>query len=150
MDLSRLTNRAQQALLAARDQAVARNHSGIFPLHLLRALIAQADGVVPPLLQAVKINPPALRAAVESALGSLGQVFGGAEPQMTPDLARILETAEERRAEFKDDYISIEHPARPRCHRRVGARGPGGDPGPSAGHVPGPGGDVQRPRAVRA
>ncbi|HEY5685885.1 MAG TPA: ATP-dependent chaperone ClpB [Acidimicrobiia bacterium] len=109
MDLSRLTNRAQQALLAARDQAVARNHSGIFPLHLLRALIAQADGVVPPLLQAVKINPPALRAAVESALGSLGQVFGGAEPQMTPDLARILETAEERRAEFKDDYISIEH-----------------------------------------
>ena len=109
MDLSRLTNRAQQALLAARDQATARNHSGIFPLHLLRALIAQADGVVPPLLQAVKINPPALRAAVESALGSLGQVFGGAEPQMTPDLARILETAEERRAEFKDEYVSVEH-----------------------------------------
>ena len=109
MDLSRLTNRAQQALLAARDQATARNHSGIFPLHLLRALIAQADGVVPPLLQAVKINPPALRAAVESALGSLGKVFGGAEPQMTPDLARILEAAEERRAEFKDEYISVEH-----------------------------------------
>jgi ATP-dependent Clp protease ATP-binding subunit ClpB len=109
MDLSRLTNKSQQALLAARDQATARNHSGIFPLHLLRALIAQTDGVVLPLLQAVKITPPALRAAVESALGKLAQVYGGTEPQMTPDLARVLEVAEERRAEFKDDYISVEH-----------------------------------------
>jgi len=41
MDLSKLTTRAQQALVAARDQATARNHGGIHPAHLLRALVAQ-------------------------------------------------------------------------------------------------------------
>ena len=57
MDLSKLTTRAQQALVAARDQATARNHGGIHPAHLLRALVAQTEGLVLPLLQAIG-SPP--------------------------------------------------------------------------------------------
>ena len=89
----------QQALIAARDQATARNHSGIFPAHLLRALIGQTDGIVLPLLQTMGVSSPAVRSVAETALGTLPQVYGGAEPQMTPDLARVLERAEERRGE---------------------------------------------------
>ncbi|HKX75138.1 MAG TPA: ATP-dependent chaperone ClpB [Acidimicrobiia bacterium] len=109
MDLSKLTTRSQQALLAARDQATARNHSGIHPAHLARALVAQTDGLVLPLLQAIGVAPNDVRQAAEVELGKLPQVYGGAEPQMTQDLARVLETADKRRAEFKDDYISVEH-----------------------------------------
>jgi ATP-dependent Clp protease ATP-binding subunit ClpB len=109
MDLSRLTTRSQQALLAARDQATARNHGAMYPAHLLRALVAQTDGLVLPLLTALEVSPNDVRQAAEVELGKLPQVFGGSEPQMTPDLARVLETADKRRSEFKDDYISVEH-----------------------------------------
>ena len=109
MDLSRLTTRSQQALLAARDQATARNHGAMYPAHLLRALVAQTDGLVMPLLTALEVAPNDVRQAAEVELGKLPQVFGGEEPQMTPDLATVLETADKRRSEFKDDYISVEH-----------------------------------------
>ena len=109
MDLSKLTTKSQQALVAARDQATARNHSGICPAHLMRALTAQTDGIVFPLLQALDVTPADVRAASEAILAKLPQVYGGSEPQMTPDLARVLEQADARRAELKDDYISVEH-----------------------------------------
>ncbi len=109
MDLSRLTNKSQQALIAARDQATARNHAGIHPAHLARALIAQTDGIVLPLLQAMGVSPATVRAAIESVLSGLPQVFGGSEPAMTPDLARVIEAADAKRADFKDDFVSVEH-----------------------------------------
>jgi ATP-dependent Clp protease ATP-binding subunit ClpB len=109
VDLSQLTTRSQQALLAARDQATARNHGGIHPAHLMRALVAQTEGIVLPLLQAIGVAPNDVRQAAEVELNKLPQVYGGAEPQMTQDLARVLETADRRRVEFKDDYISVEH-----------------------------------------
>jgi len=109
MDLSKLTTRAQQALVAARDQATARNHGGIHPAHLLRALVAQTEGLVLPLLQAIEIAPNDARQVAEIELNKLPQVYGGSEPQMTQDLARVLEIADKRRSEFKDEYISVEH-----------------------------------------
>ncbi|MDH4309156.1 MAG: ATP-dependent chaperone ClpB [Acidimicrobiia bacterium] len=109
MDLSRLTTKAQQALLTARDQATARNHSGIFPAHLLRALLAQTDGIVLPLLSALDVAPTAVRSTAENLLGKLAQVYGGTEPEMTRDLAGVLESADSARATLKDDYISVEH-----------------------------------------
>ena len=109
MDLSKLTTRAQQALVAARDQATARNHGGIHPAHLLRALVAQTEGLVLPLLQAIDVAPNDVRQLAEVELNKLPLVYGGSEPQMTQDLARVLEIADQRRSDFKDDYISVEH-----------------------------------------
>ncbi len=109
MDMNKLTNKSQQALIAARDQAQARNHSGIHPAHLLRALIVQTDGIVLPLLQAMGIQPPAVRSVVEEILSKMPHVYGGTDPQMTPDLSRVLEEADRRRVELKDDYVSVEH-----------------------------------------
>lgn len=109
MDLSKLTTRAQQALVAARDQATARNHGAIHPAHLLRALVAQTEGLVLPLLQAIDVAPNDARQLAEVELNKLPLVYGGSEPQMTQDLARVLEIADQRRSDFKDDYISVEH-----------------------------------------
>jgi ATP-dependent Clp protease ATP-binding subunit ClpB len=109
MDLSKLTTRAQQALVAARDQATARNHGGIHPAHLLRALVAQTEGLVLPLLQAIGVAPNDVRQLAEVELNKLPQVYGGSEPQMTQDLARVLEIADQRRSDFRDEYISVEH-----------------------------------------
>jgi len=109
MDLSKLTTRSQQTLVAARDQAAARNHSGIYSAHLLRALVAQTEGLVLPVLSALSVAPNDVRQLAEVELNKLPKVYGGTDPQMTPDLSRVLDAADKRRADFGDEYISLEH-----------------------------------------
>jgi ATP-dependent Clp protease ATP-binding subunit ClpB len=45
----------------------------------------------------------------EEALASEPRVYGGAEPQMTAELSRVLEDADRRRRDLKDDFLSVEH-----------------------------------------
>ena len=47
MDLSRYTEKAQQVIFDAKSLAEASNHGQVEPMHLLAALLTQADGVVP-------------------------------------------------------------------------------------------------------
>ena len=53
--------------------------------------------------------PNDVRQLAEVELNKLPKVYGGADPQMTPDLARVLEVADRRRVDFGDEYISVEH-----------------------------------------
>ena len=46
----KFTLKAQEAVQSAQDIAARHDHQQIEPLHLLGALVAQQDGVVPPLL----------------------------------------------------------------------------------------------------
>ena len=46
----KLTVKAQEALQEAHEVAARHENQEITPLHLLAALVNQADGVVPPLL----------------------------------------------------------------------------------------------------
>ena len=47
MDLKRYTNKAQESLLGAQSLATEYGHTAIEPLHVLVALMQQAEGVVP-------------------------------------------------------------------------------------------------------
>ncbi|HIC93646.1 MAG TPA: hypothetical protein EYP09_05290, partial [Anaerolineae bacterium] len=47
MNLNKFTEKAQEALFEAQNLATEYDHSQIEPEHLLLALVAQADGVVP-------------------------------------------------------------------------------------------------------
>ena len=57
------------ALMAARDQAQARNHSGIYPAHLLRALVAQTDGIVSAAVLSEVLDHPLLGVPGRDLLG---------------------------------------------------------------------------------
>ncbi|HLU30580.1 MAG TPA: ATP-dependent chaperone ClpB [Acidimicrobiia bacterium] len=109
MDLDKLTTKTRQALLQARQEANDRNHSGIAPVHLALALLAQTDGLVYPLLNKVGATPLQVRRALEEGADRLPKVYGSTEPQMTPELSRLLERADAFRQEMKDDYLSVEH-----------------------------------------
>ena len=52
----KLTVKAQEALQAAQEIAARSGQQQIEPLHLLWALIAQGDGVVPPLLEKLGVR----------------------------------------------------------------------------------------------
>ncbi len=58
----KLTVKAQEALQNAHEIAARHENQEITPLHLLAALVGQADGVVPPLLARLGVRNEVLPA----------------------------------------------------------------------------------------
>ncbi len=109
MDLKTFTHKAQEAVVGARTEAERRHHQAAAPEHLLLALLGQGEGLVYPLLSKVGLDPAALRRQLDNTLGRMPRVFGDTTTGFSPDLIRVLETADGERAAMKDDYTSVEH-----------------------------------------
>ncbi len=56
----KLTLKAQEAMQAAQEMAARFGQQQVQPLHVLWALLAQGDGVVPPLLEKLGVSPTQL------------------------------------------------------------------------------------------
>jgi ATP-dependent Clp protease ATP-binding subunit ClpB len=108
MQPERLTSAAQRAISQAVALATERDHQFVEPAHLGRALLAETDGLVYPLLQALSIEPTRLRGALDEILDGLPKVYGG-ERTLSPATAATLEAAERLRTRLGDDYLSVEH-----------------------------------------
>lgn len=50
MNLNKLTLKSQEALQTAQDIAASYNNQTLEPIHLLAALLQDAEGIVPPLV----------------------------------------------------------------------------------------------------
>jgi ATP-dependent Clp protease ATP-binding subunit ClpB len=110
MDINAFTQKAQQAIMAAREGATRRRHQGVTPAHLGEALLGQADTVFYPLLASLDANPAALRGDVERMLAAVPQVYGdGGDTVFTSETLGVLEQAASEMRAMKDDYVSIEH-----------------------------------------
>jgi ATP-dependent Clp protease ATP-binding subunit ClpB len=105
----KLTLKAQEALRAAQVLAADRSHQEITGLHLLHALLAQAEGVVPPLLEKLGVRPEAVSQEIDRALAELPRVEGAAQSFIGPRLEEILRHAFKQAEDFKDEYVSTEH-----------------------------------------
>ena len=62
-------------------------HPEVLPEHLLLALIAQRDGIVPALLAKMGVSESALGPDLEALVGKLPSVQGGAQPGLRPNVA---------------------------------------------------------------
>ena len=110
MDINVFTQKAQQAILAARDGAARRHHQAVSPGHLLEALLGQTDTIIYPLLTKLDVNPAELRGPIERSLTSVPSVHGDAgEVGFDPATLAILEAAQTEMRAMKDQYVSIEH-----------------------------------------
>src|ERR1700724_687763 len=105
----RLTLKAQEAVQAAQDIAARHDHQQIEPLHLLAALVAQHDGIVPPLLSRLGVRPETLAGEIEAAFARLPKVTGVSQQQLSPVSNKVLEGAFVEAEQFKDEYVSAEH-----------------------------------------
>jgi ATP-dependent Clp protease ATP-binding subunit ClpB len=105
----KLTVKAQEALQAAHEVAARHEHQEITPLHLLSALVSQADGVVLPLLARLGIRREALNSEVEREIGRLPRVHGFSDQRLGRALNDALEHAFKEADNFKDEYVSTEH-----------------------------------------
>ncbi len=112
MDLSKLTQKTQEAVAAAQAEAVRRGHPEVDVEHLLGALLDQEGGIAARLLERCGVELPALRAALESDLARRPSAQGGGEAgkvYVTARLQRVLVAAGDEAKRLKDEYVSIEH-----------------------------------------
>jgi ATP-dependent Clp protease ATP-binding subunit ClpB len=110
MNAEKLTKKSQDAINNAHEIAVELNHQELQPLHLIAALIRQQEGLIPSLLQKLDISTADAENAVTALLKKIPVVTGaGLQTTMSRSLTAVLQDAERKASQMKDDYISVEH-----------------------------------------
>ncbi len=111
MNMERLTQKSQEAMMEAQQIAVEKNHQYIDGEHLHLALLKQESGLIPTLLQNMNVSLNQMISDLEKEIGKLPSVTGSGAQEVyaTRRLNQILIQAEKAAKDFKDDYIAVEH-----------------------------------------
>jgi len=107
--MDKLTVKAQEALQAAQEYAGRSGQQQIEPLHILWALIAQGEGVVPPLLEKLGAAPTRLTGEIEKQVERLPKISGVSQQYLSQSSNNVLEKAFDEAQSLKDEYVSTEH-----------------------------------------
>ena len=108
MNLEKLTERSRGFLQAAQTIAIRDFHQRITPEHLLKALLDDEEGAAAGLLRAAGADPKAAQAAIDAEVARQPRVqgAGAGQPQITPDLVRVLDQAEREATKAGDEYVA--------------------------------------------
>ena len=112
MDMNKLTQKAQQAVQAAREVSVRFGHQEVDVEHLLLALLLQEDGLVPQILKKAGAATADVQARVEQELASRPHVSGDTEMgkiYVTQAFSELMVRAEDHAKRLTDEYVSVEH-----------------------------------------
>lgn len=105
----KLTIKAQEAVANAQSLASEKGHPELDALHLLAALLRETDGLIKPILERIGVNRAQLERMVEAELNHFPKVSGGAQPQPSSTLMKVLEQSQREADALHDDFISTEH-----------------------------------------
>jgi ATP-dependent Clp protease ATP-binding subunit ClpB len=108
MDIEKFTERARGFLQAASTIAIREFHQRITPEHLLKALLDDEEGAASGLIRSAGGDPKAAQTAVEAAIAKIPHVQGGGagQPQITPELVRVLDGAQQTATKAGDEYVA--------------------------------------------
>lgn len=113
MRFDRFTERAQDAAQRAAEIIQRYGHNQIDTEHILLALIEQPQGVIPQILEKLKIEIEALSEKIDHQLRTSpkANIYGGGAGQIfiTPRVKRVVDMANEEANRLNDEYISTEH-----------------------------------------
>ncbi len=107
----KLTRKSQEALSAAIRQAASDGNPQVEPVHLLLALLKQADGTAQPLLEAAGADMDRVLTEATALQRKLPQTRGAtaSAPETSRQLLSVINTAASLAREMGDEYISTEH-----------------------------------------
>jgi ATP-dependent Clp protease ATP-binding subunit ClpB len=107
----KLTTRSQEALAAAVRAAGNAGNPAVEPVHVLLALLDQADGTARPLLEAVGAPLDTVQSKAQALAGRLPSSSGStvASPNLSRQSAAVINAASDEARSLGDDYISTEH-----------------------------------------
>ncbi len=110
MNMEKLTNKSREALMGAHDAAIAHNHQEIRPVHLLKALLEQENGLIPSLIRKIGPSPDVLLQETDKELSGIPAVTGaGGQLYNSREFSQILVNAAQIAEKMKDEYVSVEH-----------------------------------------
>jgi len=106
----KLTVKAQEAVQRAQQLVEDRSHQQLVALHLLRALLAEQQGVVRPLFQKIGASPDQISQATDSELNRLPKVSGaGVQVGLGEEVMQVFDAAQKQADLMKDQFLSTEH-----------------------------------------
>jgi ATP-dependent Clp protease ATP-binding subunit ClpB len=108
MRFDNFTTKAREAMDAAAQMATTSDNPEMEAEHLLTAILGDAEGAVPAVLQRIEADPRLLKRQAEALLARLPQAQGG-QTVMGRRLAAVVSEAEKEARSFKDDYVGTEH-----------------------------------------
>jgi len=108
MNMNQLTEKAQEAVMAAQTLAGELTHAEITPEHLLVTLVEQQGGIVPSILRKLNVDPARVAKDARGLLAAIPQVRGG-DLRLSPRTQLVFEAAQAEAKRLQDDFVSTEH-----------------------------------------
>ena len=106
----KLTVKAQEAIQRAQSLAADRGHQQLLPLHLLKALLDEQQGIVRPLIEKIGAPIDQLATIIDGELDRLPKVSGTSmDVGLGPVAMQVLEKAQKLADQMKDAFVSTEH-----------------------------------------
>ncbi|MFQ5617633.1 MAG: ATP-dependent chaperone ClpB [Rhodospirillales bacterium] len=110
MDFGKYTERAQGFIQSAQGLALRSNHQQITPLHILKVLLEDREGLAANLVGAAGGDPAGALRGTDAELARLPRVEGSGAGQayMAADTARLFEEAERIADKAGDSFVTVE------------------------------------------
>ena len=106
----KLTVRAQNAVQRAQHLAEEKSHQQLQPLHLLKSLLDEEQGIIRPLFDRIGVNISQVQAMVDAELDRIPKVTGsGRQVALSPTTLKVLEQAQTQADQMQDSFVSTEH-----------------------------------------
>ena len=110
MQMDKLTTLVRNAVMAAQNDALARNHQKLTAMHLLTALLADENVTLRSLVGRAGGDISVLQAGLDKALAAMPSVTGSGADQMQldMDLARVMQAAEAEARSLNDSFLAVD------------------------------------------
>lgn len=109
MNIEKYTERARGFIQSAQTAALGKGHQQFSPLHLLKVLLDDDQGMANGLIERAGGDAKAARAGVEAGLNKIPKVSGDAgQLYLSRELARVFDTAEQAAQKAGDSFVTVE------------------------------------------
>ncbi|MES2752749.1 MAG: ATP-dependent chaperone ClpB [Pseudomonadota bacterium] len=110
MNIEKYTDRVKGFIQSAQSLALREGHQQFTPLHILKVLLDDGEGLAGGLIDRSGGNSRAILKATEDALGKMPKVSGSAAGQiyLAPATARAFDAAEQAADKAGDSFVTVE------------------------------------------
>src|SRR5262245_20812848 len=110
MNIEKYTERSRGFIQSAQSLATREGHQQFTPLHILKVLLDDPEGLAAGLIDNSGGNSRAIIKTTEEALSKLPKVSGSGAGQiyLAPETARLFEAAEQAAEKAGDGFVTVE------------------------------------------
>ncbi|MCZ6794353.1 MAG: ATP-dependent chaperone ClpB [Planctomycetota bacterium] len=109
MNLQTYTTKSQEAIHQAQGFATDRGNPALETEHLLVALVEDAEGLIPRILEHQGVPLGELRSALGDEINRFPQAAGDTQLTLSASFSRAIHAAEKSARQLRDEYVSVEH-----------------------------------------